>query len=150
MEPLRVLFLCTGNSARSQMAEALLRLLSRERIDVHSAGTNPATEVHPVAIDVLGEHFHVDTRGLHPKPISRFVGETFDYVITVCDRANEACPVFPGDPERIHWSFDDPAAVTESAAQRRAFEAVANGLAARIRIWMALPSIGERLAPAHR
>jgi arsenate reductase len=117
---------------------------------VYSAGTDPAPEVHPVALNVLREHFHVDTRELHPKPLEEFDGETFDYVITVCDRANESCPVFPGDTERIHWSFEDPAAIAEPAAQRRAFEIVANGLAARIRVWMALPSISGRIAPSHR
>ena len=148
MKPLRVLFLCTGNSARSQMAEALLRKLSRGKIDVFSAGTEPAVEVHPSALDVLKTRFDVDTSPLYPKHVNRFVGgEGFDYVITVCDRAAEVCPTLPGDSDRIHWGFDDPAAVA-GADQRRAFETVANGLAARIRIWMALRSVQRRLDEA--
>ena len=140
MERLRVLFLCTGNSARSQMAEALFRKLSRGRADVFSAGGSPATEVHPLALDVLRTRFSVDTADLFPKHL--------DYVITVCDRTAETCPTFPGDPERIHWSFDDPVKGNGEEAQRRAFELVANGLAARLRIWMALPAVHLRLDAA--
>jgi protein-tyrosine-phosphatase len=108
MSRLRVLFLCTGNAARSQMAEALLRKLSRGRVEVFSAGTHPRAAVHPIACEVLREHFDIDPAGLQPKHLNRFVGEDFDFVITVCDRAAEHCPTFPGDPERIHWSFEDP------------------------------------------
>ena len=145
MERLRVLFLCTGNSARSQIAEALLRKLSRGRADVFSAGTSPGVEVHPMAADVLRTRFQVDTDDLYPKHLNRFLGQAFDYVITVCDRTAETCPTFPGDPERIHWSFEDPAASEDVEARRRAFELVANGLAARMRIWMALPAVHGRL-----
>ena len=148
MERLRVLFLCTGNSARSQMAEGLFRKLSRGRADVFSAGTSPAPEVHPLALDVLRTRFNVDTEDLFPKHLNRFRGDRFDYVITVCDRTAEACPTFPGDPERIHWGFEDPATVEDESAQRRAFELVANGLAARLRIWMALPGVRQRLDAA--
>ena len=145
MDRLRVLFLCTGNAARSQIAEALFRKLSRGRADVFSGGTHPRDEVHPMARAVLEEHFDVDASQLRPKPLSLFLNQEFDFVITVCDRAGENCPVFPGDPDRIHWSFGDPALVAEGPAQRRAFEAIANGLAARLRVWMALPAIRERL-----
>ena len=145
-QSLRVLFLCTGNSARSQMAEALLRQLSHGRIDVFSAGSLPQPRVHPVAIATLKERYGIDPGDLHPKSLDRFLGEHFDYVITVCDRAAESCPVFPGDPERIHWSFEDPAAVHGDEAQRRAFEIVANGLAGRFRIWLALPEIRRRMS----
>lgn len=148
MERLRVLFLCTGNSARSQIAEGLLRKLSRGRADVFSAGTHPEGEVHPMAIEILSRRFDVDTAGLKPKHLNRFRGETFDYVITVCDRSAETCPTLPGDPERIHWSFEDPAAVEGDEPRRRAFESVANGLAARLRIWMALPIVYRRLDEA--
>ena len=129
------------HSARSQIAEALFRKLSRGRADVFSAGGSPATEVHPLALDVLRTRFSVDTADLFPKHLDRFRGDRFDYVITVCDRTAETCPTFPGDPERIHWSFDDPVKGNGEEAQRRAFELVANGLAARLRIWMALPSV---------
>lgn len=148
MERLRVLFLCTGNSARSQLAEGLLRRLSRGRADVFSAGTKPEAEVHPLAADVLRTRFQVDTDNLYPKHLDQFLDQRFDYVITVCDRTAEACPTFPGDPERIHWTFEDPAATQGEEARRRAFEGVANGLAARMRIWMALPAVHRRLDAA--
>jgi protein-tyrosine-phosphatase len=143
--PLRVLFLCTGNSARSQMAEALLRQLSHDRVEVHSAGSTPQPDVHPLARATLKNRFGIDTASLHPKSLNRFVDQQFDYVITVCDRAAESCPVFPGDPQRIHWSFADPAAVQDATEQRRAFERVATELAARIRIWLSLPDVTRRL-----
>ena len=148
MDRLRVLFLCTGNSARSQIAEGLFRKLSRGRADVFSAGTAPETEVHPLAVDVLRMRFQVDTDDLFPKHLNRYLGDTFDYVITVCDRTAETCPTFPGDPERIHWSFEDPAIAEDEEARRRAFELVANGLSARMRIWMALPAVHQRLDAA--
>jgi arsenate reductase len=144
-QALRVLFLCTGNSARSQMAEALTRYLSGNRIDAFSAGSAPQAEVHPVARAVLDDRYGIDTKGLYPKSMTGFVDQQFDYVITVCDRAAESCPVFPGDPRRIHWSFEDPAAVPGDEAQRRAFEQVATGLAGRLRIWMSLPEVRRRL-----
>jgi len=148
MERLRVLFLCTGNSARSQIADALFRKLSRGRADVFSAGASPASEVHPLAVELLESRFSVDTADLFPKHLGRFRGDRFDYVITVCDRTAETCPTFPGDPERIHWSFDDTVKGNGEEAQRRAFELVANGLAARLRIWMALPAVHRRLDAA--
>jgi protein-tyrosine-phosphatase len=144
-QPLRVLFLCTGNSARSQLAEALLRHLAHGHIDVFSAGSIPQQRVHPLAIATLKERYGIDPVALYPKSLDRFLGEHFDYVITVCDRAAESCPVFPGDPERIHWTFEDPAAVQGDEEQRRAFELVANGLAGRFRIWLALPEIRRRM-----
>ena len=127
------------------MAEALLRQLTRGRAEVVSAGTEPRESIHPVAKAVLEEKFHVDTSVLRPKHLNQFLGQTFDYVITVCDRAAETCPVFPGDPERIQWSFTDPAAVSPGPGQRQAFERVANELTGRMRIWMALPSIRDRV-----
>lgn len=104
----RVLILCTGNSARSQMAEGLLRDLAGDRFEVASAGVAP-TRVRPEAITVMRE-IGVDISAQHSKSVDEFAGQEFDYVITVCDNANEQCPVFPGKTERIHWSFDDPAA----------------------------------------
>jgi protein-tyrosine-phosphatase len=146
--PLRVLFLCTGNSARSQMAEALLRQLSKGRVEVFSAGSKPQAQVHPLAKETLEYRYGIDTTDLVPKSMDRFLGQRFDYVITVCDRAAEACPVFPGDPERIHWSFEDPAAVEGEGARRRAFASVANGLAGRLRVWMSLPAVHRRIESA--
>ena len=145
---LRVLFLCTGNAARSQIAEALLRHLSKGRAVVFSAGSDPAREIHPIAKKVLEDRFAIDTSTLFPKSMNDFLGDRFDFVITVCDKVAERCPVFPGDPRRIHWSFDDPTAERTAEAQRRACEHVANGLAGRLRIWMSLPDIRRRLDEA--
>ena len=103
----RVLILCTGNSARSQMAEGLLRQLAGDRFEVASAGVAP-TQVRPEAVTAMGE-IGIDISHHRSKSVDEFGGQQFDYVITVCDNANEQCPVFPGKTERIHWSFDDPA-----------------------------------------
>ncbi len=103
----RVLILCTGNSARSQMAEGLLRHMAGDRLEVHSAGTRPGS-VRPEAIAVLAE-LGIDIRGHWSKHVDEFAGQPFDYVITVCDHADQSCPVFPGQTRRIHWSFEDPA-----------------------------------------
>ncbi len=145
--PLTVLFLCTGNSARSQMGEALLRHLSHERAEVVSAGSHPRPEIHAIARKVMRELFGLDMDGQEPKSLDAFVGRSFDYVISVCDRAADSCPVFPGDPERIRWSLEDPAAVEGTDEEKtRAFEGTARDLMARIRIWMSLPSVSSRLA----
>src|SRR5690242_19419579 len=119
-QPLRVLFLCTGNSARSQMAEAMLRYVGKGAIEVESAGTLPQPDIHPMARRAIKKLLDLDLDGQYPKTLDRFLTRDFDYVITVCDRAAESCPVFPGDPERIHWSFEDPAAVigTDEEKQR--------------------------------
>jgi thioredoxin type arsenate reductase len=133
----RVLFLCTHNSARSQMAEAILRELGGDRVEVTSAGTE-ATRVHPLAIREMAER-GLDISGQRSKPMDDFVGERFDYVVTVCDNARESCPVFPGDPERIHWSIADPAAVEGAEKQRKqAFKRAADELTTRIRYLLAL------------
>ena len=106
----RVLILCTGNSARSQMAEGILRALD-PGIDVHSAGTEPAARVHPAAVRAMSE-IGLDIGAARPKGVDRFLGQGFDRVITVCDHARQACPVFAGPVgERLHIGFDDPAAV---------------------------------------
>jgi arsenate reductase len=115
MKP-RVLFLCTGNSARSQMAEAMARTLSEGNVEAFSAGTHPK-ELHPMAVQVMGEA-GIDISRQRGKAVSEFDGQSFDYVITVCDQANQACPVWPGARERIHWSFEDPAAAQGSEAER--------------------------------
>jgi len=103
----RVLILCTGNSARSQMAEGLLRNIAGDRFEVESAGTMKSF-VRPQAIAVMAE-IGIDISGHRSKCLDEFLGTPFDYVITVCDNANESCPAFPGQANRIHWSFDDPA-----------------------------------------
>lgn len=128
------------------MAEALLRHLSDGRIDVHSAGTHPRPEVHPMARATLKERFGLTRDDLFPKTLDRFDGQHFDYVITVCDRAAETCPVFPGDTVRIHWGLTDPAAVEGSATHRqRAFDDSASDLARRLRLWLELPEVRRRL-----
>jgi len=104
----RILILCTGNSCRSQMAEYIFRSLDAS-LDVHSAGTNPASRVHPRAIAVMKE-LGIDLSGASPKNVDRFLDESFDYVITVCDNAKETCPVFVGKVRhRLHMGFADPA-----------------------------------------
>lgn len=128
----RVLILCTANSARSQMSEGLLRRIGGGRFDVFSAGTHP-TAVRPEAISVMRE-IGIDISGHRSKGVDEFHGQTFDYVITVCDDANESCPTFPGPTKRIHWSFPDPAAVTGSQADREpAFRKVRDEIAERLR-----------------
>jgi arsenate reductase len=106
----RVLILCTGNSARSQMAEGLLRHMAGDNYEVASAGVAPS-HLRPEAIKVMGE-LGIDISGHRSKSVDEFLGQEFDYVITVCDNANEQCPVFPGKTRRIHWSFEDPAAAS--------------------------------------
>ena len=105
----RVLFLCTGNSARSQMAEALLKYLGGNEFEVYSAGTQPQTEVNPFAIQALKEK-DIPTEGLYPKVIGDMVKLEIDLVVTVCDSAKQSCPHFPGAKLMVHWSLEDPAA----------------------------------------
>ncbi|MEO8511002.1 MAG: arsenate reductase ArsC [Chloroflexota bacterium] len=132
----RVLFLCTHNSARSQMAEGLLRSLAGERFEVHSAGTE-ATLVRPEAIAVMGE-LGMDISAQASKAMAPMLGESFDWVITVCDQAKESCPVFPGARATAHWSIDDPAAVSGSNDERlAAFRAARDDLRARIDAFVA-------------
>jgi len=115
--PRRVLILCTGNSARSQMAEGLLRHLGGgAALEVHSAGTKPAG-LNPLAVEALRE-IGLDISAQRSKSVEEFSGQRFDTVITVCDSAAESCPVFPGAPQRIHWSLPDPAAVAGAPAEK--------------------------------
>ena len=132
-DPKRVLILCTGNSARSQMAEGLLRHLSAEgRFEVFSAGMEPS-RVNPLAIEAMREK-GIDISGQRSKSVDEFRGQELDYVITVCDRANENCPVFPGTTERIHWSFDDPAAAEgDEGARLAVFRRVRDEIERRLR-----------------
>jgi protein-tyrosine-phosphatase len=129
-KPKRVLFLCTGNSARSQMAEALLRHIGAGRFTVFSAGTSPRSQVHPDAIQTLSRN-NISSDGLVPKDVATFSGQSFDYVITLCDRAREVCPPF-GSAEMMHWSFHDPAE-GDATNRRSAFDKVFAGLSQRVR-----------------
>ena len=145
--PLRVLFLCTGNSARSQMAEAILRQLSGGRVDVRSAGSAPRPEIHPLARETVRSLYGLDMTGQRPKPVEDFAGSSFDSVITVCDRAAESCPTFPGATEIIRWSLPDPAeAGGTDFERRRAFEDTARDLTRRIRLWLSLPGVARRIS----
>jgi len=114
----RVLILCTGNSARSQMAEGLLRHDAGNAFEVFSAGTKP-TEVRPEAIAVMREA-GIDISGHRSKSVDEFAGQDFDYVITVCDNAKQSCPIYPAKTKRIHWSIEDPAALQGSEEERLA------------------------------
>lgn len=130
----RVLILCTGNSARSQMAEGLLRKLAGARFEVESAGTQP-TGVRPEALEAMRE-IGVDISGQRSKSVDEFAAQEFDYVITVCDNARANCPVFSGKTARVHWSFDDPAAVKGEWEERlAAFRRVRDEIGSRLRVW---------------
>ena len=135
--PIRVLFLCTGNSARSILAEALLDHLGAGRFDAESAGSHPTGRVHPLALAQL-QQMRLPVEGLRSKTWDEFAGPDvtpFDVIVTVCDNAaSETCPVWPGTAKRLRWSIADPAAVTGTAAeQQAAFQATAQALADRIR-----------------
>ena len=131
----RVLILCTHNSARSQMAEGWLRAMASDRLEVASAGTE-ATRVHPLAIRAMDE-VGIDLRGHESKTLDRFLATPWDHVITVCDRASERCPVFPGRATRVHWSFEDPSAAPGSEEDRLVvFRRVRDAIAARLRDWL--------------
>ncbi len=116
--PVRVLFVCTGNSARSQMAEAILGRIGRPTFDVQSAGTHPGS-VNPLTIRALSE-IGIDWSGARSKSVIQFLDEPFDYVITVCDQAREACPVLPGAHASLHWGLEDPAAAPGTDDERLA------------------------------
>ena len=133
-EKQRVLFLCTHNSARSQMAEGFLRHLAGDHFEVHSAGTEPS-KVRPLAIRAMAE-IGVDISGHASKPLERYLGEPWNYVITVCDDANESCPVFPGVANRNHWSFTDPSKATGTEEERLAvFRRVRDQIVQRVRLF---------------
>jgi len=150
-KPLRVLFLCTGNSARSQIAEKVLNRKARGRFVAESAGSNPATQVNPHAIETLERHGYFWTGG-HPRSVDGLVTGDWDFVITVCDRAKEACPVFPGQPVIAHWGMPDPAAVEGTDDEkRRAFDDTVLLISRRLDLLLALPIEKlSRLALEHR
>jgi arsenate reductase (thioredoxin) len=135
--PIRVIFVCTGNSARSQMAEALLRRDGGSAFEVVSAGVSPRG-VHPMTIRALAD-VGIDIRDARSKPVGEFLGQRFDYVITVCDRARATCPVFPGGNVTLHWGIDDPAEATGTDEERQAaFNRALKELSIRIHTFLPL------------
>jgi protein-tyrosine-phosphatase/DNA-binding transcriptional ArsR family regulator len=145
MTPVRVLFLCTQNSARSQLAEALMRQMSTKHIEVVSAGTQP-TGVHPLTLRVLATR-GIDGSYLRSKHLDELRGQAFDYIITVCDRVREACPTWPAESECIHWSLPDPVQVEGSEDERyHAFEHTASQLTTRLRYFLTRLAWKDRVA----
>jgi arsenate reductase len=136
---LRVLFLCTGNSARSQIAEAILNRKGRGRFIAESAGSHPASRVNPLAIQVLRES-GIEWTGHQPRGLDGLDRIRWDFVITVCDHAKEACPIFPGQPLLAHWGMTDPAAVEgDERTKRAAFLGALTLISRRIDLLLALP-----------
>ncbi len=132
----RVLFLCTGNSARSQMAEGWLRHLAGDQFEVFSAGTHPVG-LNPGSVETMAE-VGIDISRHRSKNVSELVMQSFDHVITVCDRAKESCPTWPGPTHLLHWSFDDPAAAVDSDETRRQlFRRVRDEILGRIKGFLA-------------
>lgn len=145
--PLKVLILCTGNSARSILGEYLLRAKGGGRFEVHSAGSHPTGRVNPLAVRVLREKYGLDASTARSKSWDEFKDVRFDFVITVCDNAREACPVWPGVPVLAHWGSPDPAAATGTEDEKyRMFVNVASQIARRIELFCAFPD--ERLRDA--
>jgi arsenate reductase len=131
----KVLFLCTGNSARSQMAEGLLRDLSGDRFEVASAGVDPKA-LHPLAIEAMQE-IGIDISRQESKSVTTLLGQHFSYVVTVCDDAKERCPIFPEPARPIHWRFDDPAAIEGTRDEKLAvFRRVRDEIEMRLRQWL--------------
>lgn len=125
----RILFVCTHNSARSQMAAAFLREQSSSQLTVYSAGSHPTT-VHPDAVATMAQ-FGIDIRHQQARNVSEFEGEMFDYVITVCDKAREVCPTFSGKGIRLHWGFPDPVSISDNAERAKNFRDIARQLQVR-------------------
>lgn len=136
----KLLFLCTGNSARSILAEYLGKNMAGEKFDFVSAGSAPNPAPHPLALKMLEEKFHLDVSGARSKSWTEFVGVEFDFVITLCDNAKENCPVWPGQPIIAHWGSPDPAeAVGTGEEKEKAFWQVAQQIKRRIEIFSSLP-----------
>lgn len=150
-KPYTVLILCTGNSARSIIGEYLLRTKGKGRFEVHSAGSKPTGRVNPLAIRVLAEKYGLDAHAGHSKSWDEFKGVRFDFVITVCDNAKEACPVWPGQPMIAHWGSPDPAGAEGTDDQKYAeFVRVASQIARRVDLFCAFPDEKLRDAVAVR
>ncbi len=142
MHKRRVLFVCTGNSARSQMAEGLLRHEAGDKYDVYSAGTDP-TVVRLEAVAVMKELW-IDISDQQSKSLAEFVVQHFDYVITVCDKAKEKCPVFPGEQVRLHWPFEDPATFIGAQEDRlQAFRRLRDKIHARVMVFLGEGAYGS-------
>lgn len=136
-QPIRILVVCTGNSARSVLAEALLRTHGGDGFEVHSAGTEPKG-INPLTVRVLAEA-GIDASWARSKSVSEFAGQSFDYIITVCDQARQSCPVFPGEGERLHWGYEDPAAAEGTDEERLAvFRRVFTQIGERIHLFIPL------------
>ena len=143
---IRVLFVCTGNSVRSLMAEGLLRRQGGADFEVHSAGTEPKG-VNPLTLQVLAEA-GIDASWARSKSVAEYLGQRFDYVVTVCDQARQVCPVFPGVHESLHWGYDDPAAVEGTEAERlAAFRRVFIQLSERIGQFIPLAARERSVSP---
>jgi arsenate reductase len=142
----KVLFLCTGNSARSQMAEGLLRHIAGDRFVVASAGTHPVG-LNPLAVDVMRE-LGADISRYRSKGVEELLTQRFDYVVTVCDRAKESCPIFPGGTVMLHWSFEDPAAAQGSEGERRkVFQNIRDQIAKHIEAFVKTEGAAETRLP---
>ena len=142
MTPYKILFLCTGNSARSIFAEYLMRELAPDRFESFSAGSNPGGEVNPMSLRVLKEYFDIDAGKARSKSWKEFMEDDvhFDFVVTVCDHARETCPVWPGQPVSAHWGSDDPAAFEGTDEEKqRFFYQVAMQIKHRLELFLSLP-----------
>jgi arsenate reductase len=135
----KILFLCTGNSARSILAEFFLKRLDPKHFEVFSAGANPRGHVNPYVLELLRDSYHIDAGSARSKSWEEFKGVNFDFVITVCDKARESCPVWPGQPIIAHWGSEDPDAVEDEEARRQAVKKVAVEIYRRLGLFTSLP-----------
>ena len=136
----KILFLCTGNSARSILAEFFLRRLDPVHFDVYSAGANPKGRVNPYVLELLRDKYHIDANDARSKSWEEFRGTKFDFVITVCDKARESCPIWPGQPIVAHWGSDDPDAVEGGEEEKRkAVQRIGMEIYRRLGLFTSLP-----------
>ena len=135
----KILFLCTGNSARSILAEFFLKRLDSKHFEVFSAGANPKGRVNPYVLEILRDSYHIDASAARSKSWEEFKGVNFDFVITVCDKARESCPIWPGQPIIAHWGSEDPDAVEGEEEKRKATKKVAVEIYRRLGLFISLP-----------